>query len=120
MLSMKCISMLSLATYSPIDWDPNPGWFSVWNSNQKLSVMNNASMWYSSKYCKLAIITTLLVVINSHLRMHLQIWRLSMDVHYTQLVYLTHRGSCYPTPLTERYCTGWIRRMLNGGEPSKH
>ena len=47
--------------------------------------------------------------------MHLQIWWPSTDVQIAQLVYLNRQGSWYPTPLTGRYCTGWV---LNGGKPS--
>ena len=42
----------------------------------------------------------LYLVINSHLRMHLQIWRQSTYVHNALLLYLNSRGSWYPTSLT--------------------
>ena len=92
----------------------NPGWFAVLNSNLKLS-----AMWYSSKYNDPAG-TPLKMVINSHLRMHLQIWRQSANAHNAQLVYLNCQGSLYPTPFIGRYCTGLIRRMLNRGGSPKH
>ena len=58
------------------------------------------------------------VVINSHLRMHLQIWRQSTDSHNVQMVYLNRL--MVPNLFTGRYCTSWIRSMLNRGKPSKH
>ena len=43
-----------------------------------------------------------------------------MDVHNAQQVYLNRQGLWHPTPLTKRYFSGWIRRMVSGGGPSKH
>ena len=74
----------------------------------------------ASTYCKPAMWDTLVGVINSHLRRHLQVWRWSTYVHNAQLVYLSHRGSWNPKSLTLRYCSDWIRRLLDGGGPSKH
>ena len=56
---MECSSMVSIATFGPGDPGSNPGWFAVMNSNQKLSFMNNTSVWYSSKYCNPAMGDTL-------------------------------------------------------------
>ena len=59
---MKCHSTAAFGARDP---DSNPGWFAVSNSNRKLSVTNNTSMCYSSKYCKPAMGDTLLMVANS-------------------------------------------------------
>ena len=56
---MEHSSVVSLAAFGPRDLGSNPGWFSVSNSNQKFSVMNNASVWYYSKYCNTAMVDTL-------------------------------------------------------------
>ena len=42
--------MVRVAAFGPRDPGSNPILFAVSNSNPKLSVMINTSMWYSSKY----------------------------------------------------------------------
>ena len=42
--------MVSIAAFGLGDPGSNPGWFSVSNSNQKLSFHKNTSMWYSGNY----------------------------------------------------------------------
>ena len=44
--------MVSVASFSPGNPSSNLDWFTVSNSNQNLSVTNNASMLYSSKLRK--------------------------------------------------------------------
>ena len=47
---MKCSSMVCIAAFGPGDPGSNPGWFSVLNSNRKLSYkyMNNTRLVYCS------------------------------------------------------------------------
>ena len=60
--SMECSSMVSVAAFGQGDLGTNPSWFTVSNSNQKLSFTNNTSVWYSSIYCNPAKMDTLVGV----------------------------------------------------------
>ena len=53
--------MVSIAAFGPGHPDSNPGSFAVLNSNKKLSVTKNTSMWYGNH----VIGTTLYWVINT-------------------------------------------------------